>query len=146
MFVCRHAGSRGAPGVYHAHFAHLPRAGFRAGTILGLRIPVGALPQRFGQIHRVRLSDRDHTAEANSEEVVDSGHVYLDLAPGEQKRLDVFLARIEALNQKAKAAGQQVVWVTLFADSAEFVDGSRWDMHATPQKPSDIPVNTPRVR
>jgi len=77
------------------------------------------------------------------EEVVDSGHIYLTLEPGEQKRLDVFLGRIRALTQKANSAGQEVAWVKLFIDSAEFSDGSRWE--ASP--PSEgIPIDRPIKR
>jgi len=74
------------------------------------------------------------------EEVVDSGHVYLDLDPGQQKRLDVFLGRIEALNQKLKSLRRQIAWVKITVESAEFVDGSRWD----PDAPSNgIPLLPP---
>jgi hypothetical protein len=61
------------------------------------------------------------------EEIVDSGHVYVALEPGEQKRLDVFLGRIEALTQKLKSMKQEIAWVKITVESAEFKDGSRWD-------------------
>jgi len=81
-------------------------------------------------IRAVYLTVTFYTAQSRDyEEVVDSAHVYLDLEPGEEKRLDVFLGRIEALSQKAKSARQEVAWVKLFIDSAEFSDGSRWDMN-----------------
>ena len=74
------------------------------------------------------------------EEIVDSGHVYIELSPGEEKRLDVFLGRVQALNQKLKSSGQQVAWAKLFVDSAEFSDGSRWTMNEAPKQPADTPV------
>jgi hypothetical protein len=74
---------------------------------------------------------------APREEVVDSGHVYMDLEPGQEKRLDVFLGRIEALNQKLKSAQHEVAWVKITVESAEFADGSHWD----PEAPSNgVPV------
>ena len=77
---------------------------------------------------------------APQEEVVDGGHVYLDLEPGQEKRLDVFLGRIEALNQKLKSVRRELAWVKITVESAEFADGSRWD----PDAPSNgIPVFRP---
>jgi hypothetical protein len=64
------------------------------------------------------------------EELVDSGHVYISLEPGDRKRLDVFLGRIEALNQKLREMRQQVAWVKVTVESVEFADGSRWDPDA----------------
>jgi|SRR5579862_9042833 len=93
----------------------------------------------YQSIQSVSLTVTFHAAERENDEIVDSSRVYLDLQPGEEKRLDVFLARIEALLQKTRAEGKDVVWVTLFADSADFADGTRWDMHPTPQDTSDVP-------
>jgi hypothetical protein len=95
----------------------------------------------YKAIESVSLTVTFHAAERENDEIVDSSHVYLDLQPGEEKRLDVFLARIEALMQKAQSENKDLVFVTLFADSAEFADGTRWDMQATPQDPSDQPVS-----
>ncbi len=74
------------------------------------------------------------------EEIVDSGHIYIALDPGEQKRMDVFLGRIEALTQKAKSAGQDVAWVKLFIDTAEFADGTRWESNPPSQ---GAPIDQP---
>jgi hypothetical protein len=75
--------------------------------------------------------------EEQIEDIVDSGHVYVSLDPGEQKRLDVFLARIEALSQKLRSTRREVAWVRITIESAEFADGSRWD----PGAPAlDIPT------
>ena len=74
------------------------------------------------------------------EEIVDSGHVYVALQPGEEKRLDVFLGRIEALHQKLRSMKQQVAWVKVTVESAEFTDGSRWDP-ATPN--GEPPISPP---
>lgn len=74
---------------------------------------------------------------SRQEELVDSGHIYMDLEPGQEKRLEVFLGRIEALNQKLKSLRREVAWVKITVESAEFTDGSRWD----PDAPSNgVPV------
>ena len=64
------------------------------------------------------------------EETVDSGHVYVSLDPGERKRLDVFLGRIEALEQKLREMREQVAWVKITVESVEFADGSQWDANS----------------
>ena len=69
------------------------------------------------------------------EEVVDAGYIFISLESGEQKRGDIFLARIEALNQKLKSMKRQVAWVKLTVESAEFEDGSRWDANAPTEDP-----------
>jgi len=80
-------------------------------------------------LQSVYLTVTFYTAKTKDrEEVVDSGHVYLNLEPGEIKRIDVFLGRIEALKQKAKSLGDEVAWAKLFVSGAEFTDGSRWEM------------------
>ena len=61
------------------------------------------------------------------EEIVDSGHVYVSLDPGEQKRMDVFLGRVDALTQKLRSMGQEVAWVKITVESVDFSDGSSWD-------------------
>lgn len=94
----------------------------------------------FGFQSLVVLNDSDNSIESlhlkvtfstgrqdQLEEIVDSGHVYIALEPGEQKRLDVFLGRIEALSQKLRSMKQEVAWVKITVESAEFKDGSRWD-------------------
>jgi hypothetical protein len=70
------------------------------------------------------------SVEGSPEELADSGHVYVALDPGERKRLDVFLGRIEALSQMLRAARREVAWVKLTVESVEFADGSRWDANA----------------
>jgi hypothetical protein len=76
------------------------------------------------------------------EEVVDSGHVYVSLEPGEQKRLDVFLGRVEALSQKLRSMRQPVAWVKVTVESVEFADASSWDPEAPPmiEDPPAAPV------
>lgn len=64
------------------------------------------------------------------EELIDTGHVYVSLEPGERKRPNVFLGRIDALSQKLRAMQQPVAWVKVTVESVEFVDGSRWDANA----------------
>ena len=74
------------------------------------------------------------------EDQVDSGHIYVELAPGEAKRVDVFLGRVEALRQRIRSAHQEVAWVKLFVTAAEFTDGSHWDPTGPP---SDMPLDIP---
>jgi hypothetical protein len=66
----------------------------------------------------------------SAEEVVDTGHVYVSLEPGERKRPDVFLGRIDALSEKLRSLRQPVAWVKVTVDSVEFADGSKWDANA----------------
>ena len=51
----------------------------------------------------------------------------MELNPGETKRVDIFLGRIEALMKKLQSEGKNVAWVKLFVTAADFADGSRWD-------------------
>jgi hypothetical protein len=70
------------------------------------------------------------SASDSPEELIDTGHVYVSLEPGERKRPDVFLGRIDALSQKLRSMGRPVAWVKITVESVEFVDGSRWDADA----------------
>jgi hypothetical protein len=63
----------------------------------------------------------------SSEELVDTGNVYVSLEPGERKRPDIFLGRIDALSQKLRSMRQPVAWVKVTVESVEFADGSKWD-------------------
>ena len=78
-------------------------------------------------LQSLRLKVTFSTDAREQEEVVDSGHVYTDLEPGQQKRLDVFLGRISALSQKLKSVGREVAWVKITVETVEFADGSRWE-------------------
>jgi hypothetical protein len=78
-------------------------------------------------LQSLRLKVTFSTEARGQEEVVDSGHVYTDLEPGQQKRLDVFLGRISALSQKLKSVGREVAWVKITVETVEFADGSRWE-------------------
>jgi hypothetical protein len=93
-------------------------------------------------IQTLYLTVTFYTAKSRDrEEVVDSAHLYIALEPGEQKRMDVFLGRIQALTQKVKSVGQSVAWVKLFVDSAEYSDGTRWDGNQPSEgTPLDRPV------
>lgn len=82
------------------------------------------------------------SASGAPDEVVDSGHVYVSLDPGEEKRLDVFLGRVEALSQKLRSMRQAVAWVKITVESVDFADGSRWDPEA-PAVIEDPPAAVP---
>ncbi|HEV3330685.1 MAG TPA: hypothetical protein VG096_06880 [Bryobacteraceae bacterium] len=60
------------------------------------------------------------------EQIVDSGHIYITLEPGEQKSQDVFLGRMQSLNQRAKFDHLEVARAMISVESVEYTDGSRW--------------------
>jgi hypothetical protein len=60
-------------------------------------------------------------------QIADGGHVYIDIEPGEQKREDVFLGRMQALTQRAKSDHLDIARAMISVESVEFADGSRWE-------------------
>lgn len=62
------------------------------------------------------------------EEIVDSGHIYIAIEPGERKSQDLFLGRVQALNQRAKSDHLNVARAMISVESVEFADGSRWNV------------------
>jgi hypothetical protein len=90
-------------------------------------------------LQSLRLKVTFSTDPREQEEVVDSGYLYTDLEPGQQKRLDVFLGRISALSQKLKSVGREVAWVKITVEAVEFADGSRWE-------PGALVINDPVER
>jgi hypothetical protein len=78
----------------------------------------------------------------SEEQLVDTGHIYVSLEPGERKRSDVFLGRIEALSQMLRSMRQPVAWVKVTVESVEFADGSKWDAD-TPTVIEDPPAPPP---
>lgn len=100
-------------------------------------------------IQALNLTAMFYTAKSRDdgqEDIVDSGHIYVSLEPGEEKRLDVFLGRISALSQKLKYTGQAVAWVKLLVDGAEFSDGSRWDLNTRAVDPIGVPIEPARPK
>jgi hypothetical protein len=79
------------------------------------------------------------SASDSPDELIDAGHVYVSLEPGERKRPDVFLGRIDALSQKLQSMRKQVAWVKVTVESVEFVDRSQWDAD-TPTVLEDPPA------
>ena len=61
-----------------------------------------------------------------AEQVVDGGHIFIALEPGERKSQDVFLGRMQSLNQRAKFDHLEIARATISVESVEFADGSRW--------------------
>lgn len=59
-------------------------------------------------------------------QVVDSGHIYLSLEPGDTKRQDVFLGRMQALLERAREDHLQIARALIEVESVDFADGSRW--------------------
>lgn len=62
------------------------------------------------------------------EQIVDSGHIYIALEPGDRKSQDLFLGRMQALNQRAKFDHLDVARAMISVESVEFTDGSRWNV------------------
>jgi hypothetical protein len=60
------------------------------------------------------------------EEVVEGGRIIVHLGPGEEKRLNISLGRIDTLNRMAGASSHDMTRAVLFAESAEFSDGQEW--------------------
>jgi hypothetical protein len=60
------------------------------------------------------------------EEVVEGGRILVHLAPGEERRVNVSLGRIDAVNRMAGASKHDLARAILFAESAEFSDGQEW--------------------
>jgi hypothetical protein len=77
------------------------------------------------------------------EEVIDSVRIRVHLAPGEEKRFEVQLGRMQQLNQKLQSSGQEFARVVLFVDSAEFSDGTEW---SSEEPVINDPVNPPRKK
>ncbi|MBZ5576914.1 MAG: hypothetical protein LAP40_10180 [Acidobacteriia bacterium] len=61
------------------------------------------------------------------EEVVDGGRVFAMLAPGDRKSVDVFLGRIQALQQRVQELRLAEARAIIYVDSVDFSDGTRWD-------------------
>lgn len=62
------------------------------------------------------------------EQIVDSGHIYIAMEPGDRKSQDVFLGRMQALNQRAKFDHLEIARAMISVESVEFADGSRWNV------------------
>jgi hypothetical protein len=73
------------------------------------------------------------SAPGGRELIVDAGHIFISLEPGEQKGQDVFLGRMQSLNQRVKFDHLEIARAMISVDSVDFVDGSRWT--------ADGPVN-----
>ncbi len=61
------------------------------------------------------------------EQIVDGGHIYISIEPGDRKSHDVFLGRMQALNQRVTFDHLDVARATISVESVEFADGSRWE-------------------
>ena len=71
-------------------------------------------------------------------EVIDGGHVYAKLEPGDRKSVGVFLGRMQALTQRAKELKLEVARAIVTVEAVDFSDGSQWTGDPPAQ---DIPVN-----
>jgi hypothetical protein len=65
---------------------------------------------------------------STQEQIVDSGHIYIAIEPGDRKSQDVFLGRMQALNQRVKFDHLDVARAMISVESVEFADGSRWNV------------------
>jgi hypothetical protein len=62
------------------------------------------------------------------EQIVDSGHIYIALEPGDRRSQDIFLGRMQSLNQRAKFDHLEIARAMISVESVEFADGSRWSV------------------
>jgi hypothetical protein len=73
----------------------------------------------------------------SDQEIIESPRLGVHLAPGEERRFEVQLGRLQQLNQKLQSSGQEFARVVLFVDSAEFSDGTEW---SSAEPVIDVPV------
>jgi hypothetical protein len=71
------------------------------------------------------------------DEVVDGGHVYARLEPGDRKNVDVFLGRLSALVQRARELKLAVARAVVTVEAVDYSDGSQW---LGDQLIQDIPI------
>jgi hypothetical protein len=71
-------------------------------------------------------------------EVMDGGHVYARLEPGDRKSVDVFLGRMRALSLRAKELKLEVARAIVTVEAVDFSDGSQWTGDPSPAQ--DIPI------
>jgi hypothetical protein len=62
----------------------------------------------------------------SGEEIVEKGSFLVMLAPGQSKRVNIGMGRVQELTNKAHLSRRPVVQATLFVASADFADGTRW--------------------
>ena len=100
--------------------------------------------REFGFQAAVFHNDSEQTVEAlylkvtlsspgGEEQIVDSGHIFIEIDPGDRKSQDMFLGRMDSLNQRIKYDHLEVARAMISVESVEFADGSRWT--------ADGPVN-----
>jgi len=61
------------------------------------------------------------------EEVVDGGHIFAKLEPGEPKTVDVFLGRMQALTQRARELKLEIARAIVTVEAVDFSDGTQWN-------------------
>jgi hypothetical protein len=97
----------------------------------------------FGFQALTLLNDSDKTIDSlrfrvtMKDEVVDGGHVFAKLEPGERKSVDVFLGRMQALTQRARELKLDVARAIVTVEAVEFADGSQWNGD---QPAQDVPA------
>jgi len=132
--------------LFGSVWAHAQHIYFTTLVPANCPIVIGALTHSkdFGFQAAVFYNDSDQTVESlhlkvtlsspgREGQVVDSGHIYISIEPGERKAQDVFLGRMQSLNQRAKYDHMEVARATISVESVEFADGSHWS--------ADAPVN-----
>ena len=78
------------------------------------------------------LNDSDKTIESirfrvtMNEGVVDGGHVFAKLQPGERKSVDVFLGRMPAMTQRARELKLEIARAIVTVEAVDFFDGTSW--------------------
>lgn len=71
------------------------------------------------------------------DEVVDGGHIYARLEPGDRKNVDVFLGRLSALAQRAKEMKLAIARAVVTVEAVDYADGTQW---LGDQLIQDIPI------
>ncbi len=79
-----------------------------------------------------------------SDEIVDGGHVFAKLEPGERKSVDVFFGRMQALTQKARELKLEIARAIVTVEAVDFSDGSQWSGDPAAQDVPTRPEPAPR--
>jgi hypothetical protein len=84
------------------------------------------------------------SAPGQPEQIVDSGHIYISIEPGDRKSQDLFLGRVQALHRRAEVDHLEIARALISVESVEFADGSRWYAEAPVEFEPIDPIRPPR--
>jgi hypothetical protein len=98
----------------------------------------------YGMQSLTLLNDSDKTIESirfrvtMNDGVVDGGHVFAKLQPGERKSSDVFLGRMTAMTQRARELKLEIARAIVTVEAVDFSDGTEWT--GDPSAQQDTPI------